>query len=273
MNQLTLQFIFPTPWLTWQQKTCIPFLTGLACLAMPMPSSAATLGQNLIINGGAEQGLGDPVGNAVGTDIPAIPGWTPTGNFSVLQYGASGFSFTNPLGQVVQVGGLPDATTPSAADRGHNFFYGGSDRASSSASQTIDISHLSQTIDVGLLAFTLSGWLGGYQADPDSASLIVSFLSDSGTLLGSSSISSPPPTDRNNATGLFFQSYKGLIPVGTRQASILLDMNYAKGRVNDAYADNLSLTVTAVPEPTTILGTLMASSLLVAYRRGRSRQA
>lgn len=101
---------------------------------MSAPLFAATLGQNLIVNGDAEQGAGDPAGNAVGTDIPAIPGWTPTRSFSVLNYGASGFSFVNRAEQPVRVSDLPDATTPRPVDRGNNLFYGVGDRASSSAS-------------------------------------------------------------------------------------------------------------------------------------------
>lgn len=265
--------ILHTPLLVWQKAAGIPFLAGLACLAMSTPLSAATLGQNLIVNGDAEQGLGDPVGNAVGTAIPVIPGWTPTGSFSVLQYGASGFEFTNLMGQQVRVSGLPDAASPGPVARGNNFFYGGGERASSSATQTIDLSNLSQTIDAGLLTFRLSGWLGGYQTDQDSASAIVSFLSASGTVLGSSSITAPTPDQRNNTTGLFFQSVDGLVPVGTRQANVLLNMNYTRGRVNDAYADNLLLTVTAVPEPTTMFGSLIAGSLVVACRKRRSRHS
>lgn len=267
-----LRAAFKTPKLPWQRGASISFLTSLACLAMSTPLFAATLGQNLIVNGDAEQGVGDPVGNAVGTAIPAIPGWTPTSSFSVLNYGASGFSFVNPAGQLVQVSGLPDATTPGPGNRGNNFFYGGGDHASSSASQTVDFSNLSQTIDNGLLRFSLSGWLGGYQTDADSASLLVSFLSLSGTVLSSANISSPPPLERNNTTGLFFRSVEGQVPVGTRQATVLLDMNYTRGRVNDAYADNLSLTTEAVPEPATILGSLIVGLFTVRCHRRQLRR-
>lgn len=267
------QSILSNPLLVRRKAACVPLIAGLACLVMSTPSSAATLGQNLVINGDAEQGLGDPVGNAVGTVIPVTPGWTPLNSFSVLQYGASGFEFTNLMGQPVRVSGLPDAASPGPANRGNNFFYGGGDRASSSATQTIDISNLSQAVDSKLLTFTLSGWLGGYQTDQDSASLVVSFLSVSGTILGSSSITAPTPAQRNNITGLSFQSLDGLVPVDTRQAQVLLNMDYTRGRVNDAYADNLSLTVAAVPEPTTILGTLLAGSWVIAYQRRRLRQS
>jgi hypothetical protein len=264
--------LFQTPSLFRRKAAHIALATGLAVLAMSNPLLAANLGQNLIVNGDAEQGSGDPVGNAIGSAIPAIPGWTPTGSFSVLQYGSAGFSFTNGMGQVVNVSGLPDATTSAPTNRGKNFFYGGGDRASSSATQTIDLANLSQTIDTGSLKSTLSGWLGGYENDPDSASLVVSFLSASGTVLGSSSIIAPTPAQRNNTTGLFFRSIDRLVPVGTRQAQVLLSMNYIKGRVNDGYADNLSLTITAVPEPSPILGSLFVGAGLIVVRRRRSRQ-
>lgn len=136
---------------------------------------AATTGQNLIVNGNAEQGKCDPVGNAVGEAIPAIPGWAPTGISSVLCYGATGFQFVNPAGNTVTVGGLPDANSPGPADRGKAFFYGGGDRASSSASQLINVGDLASIIDGGKGAYSLSGWLGGYSTDADSAILNVSF--------------------------------------------------------------------------------------------------
>ncbi len=250
----------------------LTLILGTAFSLLSSPLYAATIGENLIVNGDAEQGKGDPIGNAVGSDIPTIPGWNPSGIFSVLQYGATGFDFVNLKGQTVRVDGLPSATSPGPIDRGQNFFYGGGDRASSSAEQFIDVTNLASTIDSGKDSFTLSGWLGGYEKDQDSASLDVTFLSSNKQSLGKASIESPTPSQRNNITGLFLQSADGLVPIGTRQIDVVLNMNYSAGRVNDAYADDLSLVIEKVPEPSTSWTSLIGISFLLVYRLRQNRR-
>ncbi|MBN3922856.1 PEP-CTERM sorting domain-containing protein [Nostoc sp. NMS4] len=241
-------------------------------ILLASPTRAATLGQNLIVNGDAEQGRGDPIGNAVGTDIPFIPGWIPTNSFSVLQYGATGFKFTNPLGNIVAVSGLPDINSSGPSVRGKNLFFGGANRSSSSASQLIDIANLTSIIDAGQGAYDLSAWLGGYNTDLDNVKLSLNFLNQDGQSLNTAFITSPTPEERNNTTGLLFQSTKGFVPVGARQINVALDMNYVRGRVNDGYADNLSLVITKVPEPSISGLLLVSSSCLMVCKLRRNRQ-
>lgn len=268
MNKLT---IFPF-FSQGMAKIGTTLIAGLAfSLLLSSPIYAATFGTNLIVNGDAEQGQGDPIGNAVGANIPTIPGWTTTGSFSVLKYGATGFSFTNPSGNVVNVT-VPGIDVPGPSDRGANLFFGGADRASSSASQLIDISDLASTIDAGQGTFNLNGWLGGYSTDEDSAALKITFLDQANNSLGIASITSPTPAQRNNITGLFLQSNDGSVPVGTRQINVLLNANYVRGRVNDAYADNLSLVITKVPEPSISGFLLIGLSCLPAWKLRRYRQ-
>lgn len=268
MNQLNLQNLLDKS----MRKIAITLVAGLSSsLLVSSPLHAATLNTNLIVNGDAEQGQGDPIGNAVGANIPAIPGWSPTGNFSVLQYGAKGFDFfTTPSGQTLSVSGLPDATSPGPVNRGKNLFYGGGAGGSSSASQLINVADIASIIDKGKGAFNLSGWLGGYRTDLDSAQLDISFLGQDNQSLGKASIISPTPEQRNNTTALLFQSNKGVVPVGTKSINVVLNANYVRGRVNDAFADNLSLVVTKVPEPSSgffLLGT--CSVMVWGLRRKR----
>jgi hypothetical protein len=251
----------------------LSLIAGIASsVVVSSPIHAATLGQNLIVNGDAEQGEGDPFGDAVGEDIPVIPGWNTTDEFSVLQYGATGFDFINPFGNLVSVRGLPDADSPGPSDRGNNLFYGGGDRASSSASQIIDLTNLVAIIDAGKGAFNLSGWLGSYTTDEDNAELTITFLNQTNQSLGVASISSPTPAERNNITGLFLQSVDGFVPVGTRQVDVLLNMNHVRGRVNDAYADNLSLVITQVPEPSISGLFLVGASCFMAWEWSKKRR-
>jgi hypothetical protein len=223
----------------------------------------AVLGKNLIVNGNAEQGACDSVGNAVGSAIANIPGWKTTGSFSVLCYGASGFEFVNNLGSSVRVSGLPEANSPGPENRGTNLFFGGADRGSSSASQLINVTDLSSIIDQGKGGYNLSAWLGGYVTDQDNVLLNLDFLNKDGLSLGKTSIASPTPEERNNTTGLFFKSTQGILPVGSRQINVTLNMNYVRGRVNDAYADKLSLVVTKVPETSMTPGFLVGSAIFV----------
>ncbi|MEH2174143.1 PEP-CTERM sorting domain-containing protein [Nostoc sp.] len=241
-------------------------------ILLTSPTHAATFGQNLIVNGDAEQGQGDPIGNAVGTDIPSIPGWIPTDSFSVLQYGATGFEFTNPLGNIVAVSGLPDANSSGPNIRGKNLFFGGANRSSSSASQLIDIANLASIIDAGQGTYDLSAWLGGYGTDLDNVKFSLNFLNQDGQSLNTAFITSPIPDERNNTTGLLFQSTKGFVPIGARQINVALDMNYVRGRVNDGYADNLSLVITKVPEPSISGLLLVSSSCLMVYKLRKNRQ-
>lgn len=268
MNKTTLQTVSQK-----MNKLCLSLIGGLAfSLLLSQPTHAATLGQNLIVNGDAEQGLGDSIGNAVGADIPLIPGWTTSGNFSVLEYGATGFEFTNGLGNVVRVN-LPDVNVPGPDERGKNLFFGGASRASSSASQSIDVNSLASVIDAGKAVFDLSGWLGGYDDDDDSATLNITFLGQTNQSLGIANISAPNAAERNNVTGLFLRGTNGFVPAGTRQINVVLNANHTGGRVNDSYADNLSLVITQVPEPTISgLSLLIASGLMTRKLRRSRRQ-
>jgi len=226
----------------------------------------AVLGKNLIVNGNGEQGTCDPVGNAVGSAIPSIPAWKTTGSFSVLCYGASGFEFVNNLNETVRVSGLPDANSPGPEKRGNNLFFGGADRSSSSASQLINVTGLASIIDIGKSVYDLGAWLGGYGIDQDNVLLSLDFLNKDGQSLGKTSIISPIPEERNNITGLLFKSTQGILPVGSRQINITLNMNYVRGRINDAYADKLSLVITQVPERSMTPAFLVAAPFLVIFK-------
>ncbi|MDZ8033514.1 PEP-CTERM sorting domain-containing protein [Nostoc sp. DedSLP04] len=254
-------------------KASITLIAGISSsILLTNPIHAATLGQNLIVNGDAEQGQGDPIGNAVGTDIPVIPGWIPINSFSVLKYGATGFEFTNPLGNIVAVSGLPDVNSAGPSLRGKNLFFGGANRGSSSASQVIDIPNLASIIDAGQGEYDLSAWLGGYDTDLDNVKLNINFINQNGQSLNTAFITSPTPDERDNTTGLLFQSTKGFVPVGARQINVALDMNYVRGQVNDGYADNLSLVITKVPEPSISGLLLVSSSYFMVWKLRRNRQ-
>lgn len=253
--------------------TVVIFITGLSLnlltnnsLYAATTTKDAVLGKNLIVNGNGEQGACDSVGNAVGSAIPSIPAWKTTGSFSVLCYGASGFEFVNNLNQTVRVSGLPDVNSPGPENRGKNLFFGGADRSSSSASQLVNVTDLASIIDTGIGVYDLGAWLGGYGTDQDNVLLSLDFLNKDGQSLGKTSITSPIPEERNNITGLLFKSTQGILPAGSRQINVALNMNYVRGRINDAYADKLSLVITKVPEPSMTPAFLVGASFLVILK-------
>jgi hypothetical protein len=191
-------------------------------------TSGFALATNLLVNPGAEAGAG----TIDGMQVLLVPGWTTSGNFTVANYGA-------PTSTGAQLG-LSD---PGPADRGTNFFVGGPDNSSSSAAQVIDLFAGAATIDTGTLGYTLSGWLGGWGAQDDSAVLTATFKDGSGTTLGSASIGPVLGADRQAANGLLFRSTAGMLPAGTRTVQVTLMMTRTSGAFNDGYADSLMFKV------------------------------
>ncbi|WP_343709385.1 alkaline phosphatase family protein, partial [Mycobacterium sp.] len=219
------------------------------------------MSQNLLVNPGFE--IADPSGS--GYSSVTIPGWTVTGTPTVIAYGTprgypSPFSF--PFPNLPRALGFPG----SAPAGGGNNFAGGGPVATSSITQTVDLSPAISRIDTGTTPYTLSGMLGGYLVDPSATSLKVTFLSANGVVLGTGSAGSVTALDRLGVTGFQPRDISGTIPVGTTSAVVTADFadrNPILGHYNDAYADNLSFTVgdptlTAAPltVPTSHVGQL-----------------
>jgi hypothetical protein len=223
--------------------------TGLA----PHFASAAPLDTNLIVNGDAEAGAGSNSGAVV-----PVPGWATTSNFTAVTWSAGG--------------GFPTATDPGPADRGLNFFAGGPGTALSSATQLIDLSANSATIDAGQLQYELSGWLGGFSSQGDNAVLTATFLDLNGGTLSFATLGPVTATDRINQSGLLLRDTEGFVPAGTFSVEVRLELTRLDGSYNDGYADNLSFSVSAVPEPGTwaMLGSGLV--LLGFGARARNRQ-
>ncbi len=202
----------------------------------------SVFGPNLIVNGNGE--AGGP-GSASGNDlIRPIPGWTPTGNFTVVQYGNSS--------------GFPTTTDPGPSDRGSNFFAGGPSNSSSSASQVIDVSAGATSIDAGGVTFNLSAYLGGWESQGDNAVLTATFQDSQGHSLGTATLGPVTAADRHSATGLLPRSTQGAVPTGTRTINLVLQMTRQAGSYNDGYADDLSLVFQANPNAPTVTMTAPA---------------
>ena len=229
-------------------------LAAVALSSAPLLAhAAAPFDQNLIVNGDAEASAGSNAGSAAAS----VPGFTIGGTFSVTTYGASG--------------GFPTASDPGPASRGLNFFAGGPSAGVSTAEQFVDVSSGASFIDLGSTTFDLSAYLGGFSSQRDNATLQISFLDGASAVLGTASLGPVSPADRGSLTGLLARSTTGIVPVGTRSVDILLTLTRVDGSYNDGYADNLSLVMHAVPEPTTIALALAGLGVIGVARRRQNR--
>jgi hypothetical protein len=202
---------------------CAAFSLIAAPASAQTPSGTSTLfGTNLVVNGDAESDTGAPSNS----QVVKPTGWTTTGEFTAVQYGASG--------------GFPDKTSPGPSDRGKNFF-GGGNVAKSTTTQTIDLSSGRQAIDSGGVTYVLTGWLGGYSAQADNAQVTVTFLSAAGGSLGSGRIGPVTPADRHGATGFFKRTATGSVPAQARAARVVITATRFEGSYNDGYSDDVSL--------------------------------
>ncbi len=191
---------------------------------------AGAFGRNMIFNGGAESGAVDP-GQRGYQIVRPIPEWSPVGNFTKVQYGPESSS----------------AGFPWIRDRpfGGAFFTGGPNNAKSSAQQieVLSLYDLS-IINRGGVEYKLSGWLGGYASQNDSATLTVRFQTGAGATLATATIGPVTAAMRANKTDFLYRESIGMVPLGTRRLHTILSMNRGSGSYNDGYADNLSLILT-----------------------------
>ena len=200
---------------------------SLAAVVMAVGASARTsAAPNLIKNGGAD--LGPAVSDASSV-VPSIPGWTQTGSFTVVKYGAPG--------------GFPDATISQATGGKTNFFAGGPSNPKSGATQVVNVTRYKAAIDAGKRTATLSGFLGGYASQADALAVTATFLGDAGQKLGVLKIGPVGAAARNNVTTLLQKSQSKPVPKNTRSIEVKLTAARTSGSYNDGYADSLSLTL------------------------------
>jgi hypothetical protein len=201
-----------------------------APIAFGAAARTAAAPVNLIRNGGAERGSAVTNDTAV---VAAIPGWTRTGEFTVVKYGSPG--------------GFPDHTVSTAIKGGKNFFAGGPANPHSGATQDISLSRFATAIDKGTMTATLSGDLGGYSSQRDSLTVTATFKNAAGASLGSIHIGPVTTGQRHNTTGLIIRKALARVRPQTRTVHVAVHAVRTDGSYNDGYADNLSLTLTKTP--------------------------
>jgi hypothetical protein len=216
------------------------------------PGAAALLleSPNLLLNPDAE--FGDP--SLSGYASVTVPGWSVTGAPTVIKY--------DTPRRFPWAFGSPGPTFPSflafpkskeAPPDGGKQFFGGGPVASSTLTQAVDLSAAAPEIDAGTVPYKLSGDLGGFTIDPSSTRVTVDFRDANLVQLGTGTLQPVSIFDRAARTEFLERDISGTIPVGTRSAYVVVDFtdrNPVLGNYNNAYADNLSLTVGAnLPDP------------------------
>jgi hypothetical protein len=227
-------------------------------------AAAQPMSENLLVNPSFE--TADPSGS--GYSGVTIPGWTESGTPTVIAYGTQGgypFAFGSPLPKFF------DFPQTAPAGGGDNFA-GGGPVATSTISQTVDLSGAAGT------PFTLSADLGGQGWDPSDASVQVTFLDAHGDVLGTDSLNPVTIWDRLGFTGFEERDISGMVPDATTSAQVtttFTDNDTFLGNYNGSYADNESFTVgdpslTAAPltPPTSDVGQLDHVFLIYMENKG-----
>jgi len=141
---------------------------------------------------------------------------------------------------------------------------------SHSIRQKISVADLADGIDLGLARYDLSGYFGGVTTQSDAATLTATFLDALGGSLGSVAIGNVTAAERQNITRLLQRTTSGEVPMFTRDINLAL--TFTKGTentVNDGLADNLSLVINMIPEPSGMLAvfTLVPACACRRWRR------
>src|ERR1700731_747808 len=223
-------------------------------LVVSMNTAPATAGPimspNLLVNPGAE--AGDP--SLSGYSSVSVPGWTVAGTPTVVKYGTvakwpSPLSIAPPPFPTILQFPRPGQGPPDGAVQ----FVGGGNVATSTLSQTVDLSGAAAQIDTGTAPYAPSGWPGGFLEDPSEASVTLNLLLAAQSQLGTDQIGPVGVLQRRFHTALLQRQTSGTIRAGTRSAVVVAtfkDCNPSASHYNNAYADNLSFTVgAALPAP------------------------
>ena len=206
----------------------------LLFLSQSVYAQSSIFGRNLIVNGDAE---GGPAAASGGAAVASIPGWTASGSPNVLPYSLANRLDTGSIGPV---------------NRGANYF-AGLNTAKGVLTQKIDVSAAASAIDAGSVTYDTSAYLGGDGAD--NSQMLVTFLGASGNTLATLTLGPVLQTDKESDNGLYLRRQIGLVPAGTRSASVELDLIRASGSENDSAADNLSLILNSGGPATSLFNT------------------
>ena len=163
-----------------------------------------------------------------GAVVP-VPGWTPSGDFTAVTYGATEGSF-------------PSTTDPGPLNRGANFFAGGPNAATSTGVQIVTL----PLIPAGS-TYEVCGWFGGFEGQNDAAVLQGSIQDVDGVELSEFTIGGFSAADRGDMTALLFDEGSGPMPTLAKKVVLTIMMSRTDGTYNDGYADSLDFSIGVPP--------------------------
>ena len=192
-------------------------------------AKAAAVAGNLLRNGSFEEGGGSC--STTRADRGAGPAWSSDASTSTTHYGADG--------------GFPGRAVGDGVSGGESFLAGGT-APTAVVDQVVDVSAQALDIDDGRRAVTLSGLLGGFANQDDAATVEAIARNAAGQSIGTLAIGPVTAADRGGQTGLLARSASATLPAGTRSIRVRVTLRRAVGggAYDDAYVDNLALTLT-----------------------------
>jgi hypothetical protein len=190
-------------------------------MAAPAARGCPVCGKNLIKNPGAEAGRGVMAVGAFG----AVPGWTVEAG----QFGAASYAFSN---------GWFSVRSKGPAQRGKNYFFGGTTTAAVTAKASIGKQVIPLPASAVGRKATLSGWIGNY--GDNRTQVRAEFMDASGAVLSTVRIG-PAVTIAGSDMGS--RSRSGKIPARTTQVAISVIFT-GGNNYKLAGADSLSLVLT-----------------------------
>ncbi len=118
---------------------------------------------------------------------------------------------------------------------------------SGSGFQTIDVTLAKDRVDAGGVSFSLAALIGGFDTSPDTSSVKLEFLNDSGKVISTAPLLGPiTPADRGNKAVFLPRSTDGKVPVGTRALQVTLAFATTNGNFGvHSYVDNISLVLSS----------------------------
>jgi hypothetical protein len=182
---------------------------------------------NLLAMPGAEA---DGAGTVYTSSPDLPPPWVrEAGHFTFSRYGSDLY--------------FPGAGIGQALGAGASYFWGGTASPLSQASQTVDLSASAAAIDTGRGTVRLSGLLGGYGTEEDTARVQAQFRDGAGHDLGTPLAIGPVLRDeRDRYTTLVPRSAGGAVPSGARSVKVTMIAERSGTDLdNDASFDDLGL--------------------------------
>lgn len=211
--------------------------------------------------GGTANGLADSVSAMLVATPPVAPqplstellvngtfqsGWAP-GSPLLLNDVRSwvGITTAATVAEAYGGAGVPNATATAI---GGGTYYARDSGGGANLRQQLNLTGNATEIDLGALSLHLSGYFGGFDAEPDHSQAVATFLSASGATLGTVTLGPVTNIARGNVTSLLPQSTPTVgvpVPPGTRALRVDLIFTYFPGGPAFAVADNLSAMLTS----------------------------